>query len=586
MTGAPAESLLEELIWRCATFAHVKQLHAHLLATGLFRRSPRLRVAFLELCSLSPFGDLTHAVAAFRFASHTTTNDWNAIIRGIASGPAPASAFGLFSHMLSLSPPRPDALTLSFAARAAARSSAEPAALQLHALALRLGVAADVRLLTTLLDAYVKCSLPDAALQLFDEMPLRDVAAWNALLTGLALGPHPHTALTLFHRMISSSLPDRESPNEVTVIAAASACAQLGNAQDADAVHEFARRRSLDADIRVRNALVDTYAKCGALDRALDVFRSTRCKTRVSWNAALMALAMHGHGARALRLFETEMLPSSGVAPDAITYLAVLCGCVHAGLVDDGLRVFHSMRAVRPTAKHYGAVVDLLGRAGRLAEARALVDAMPFAPDAVLWQTLLGAARNHGDVVLAEHAAGALAAIGSRACGDYVLLSNVYAAKARWDDVGRVRDAMQSDDVRKVPGFSYTEVGGELHRFLNGDTNHERWREIYAKLEEVEARVRALGHVPATEGNVLHDVEEEDKERAIYQHSEKLAMAFALATTPGGTSIQVIKNLRICVDCHAVAKLVSKAYRRVITVRDRARFHRFQDGECSCGDYW
>ncbi|WOL18952.1 hypothetical protein Cni_G27749 [Canna indica] len=581
-----AEAHLNWLLARCTTFAHIKQFHAHLLTTGLFRRSAPLRIALVELCALSPFGDLAHALAAFRSTPHsaTTTNDWNAAIRGIAAGPDPSGALGLFARMLALSPPRPDALTLSFVVRAAARSSALPATLQLHALALRLGLGADVRLITTLLDAYAKCSSPDSALQLFDEMPLRDIATWNALLAGLALCPHPHTALTLFRRMISSSLPDRESPNEITIIAAASACAQLCSARDVDAVHDFAQQRGLDADVRVRNALVDAYAKCGALDRALHIFRSIPSKTLVSWNAALMALAMHGHGALALRLFESEMLPSH-IAPDAVTYLAILCGCVHAGLVEDGLRVFRSMRDVRPTAKHYGAVVDLLGRAGRLAEARALVDAMPFAPDRVLWQTLLGAARSHGDVALAEHAARQLADMGSNACGDYVLLSNVYAAKARWNDVGRIRDAMQGNDVRKVPGFSYTEVGGELHRFLNGDKEHEQWREIYRTLEEAEARIRALGHVPETE-NVLHDIEEEDKERAVYQHSEKLAMAFGLVATPAGSPIQVVKNLRICGDCHAVAKLISRAYGRVITVRDRARFHRFEGGECSCGDYW
>ncbi|CAL9155876.1 unnamed protein product [Musa hybrid cultivar] len=581
-----AEAHLGWLLGRGATFGHIKQLHANLLTTGLFRRSPPLRTTFLELCALSQFGDLAHALAAFRSIPHpaTTTNDWNAVIRGIAAGPDPSGAFAFFARMLSLASPRPDALTLSFALRATSRSSALPAALQLHALTLRFGLVADDRLVTTLLDAYAKCSAPEAALQVFDEMPLRDVATWNALLAGLALGPHPHTALALFHRMVSSSLPDRETPNEITVVAAASACAQLGSARDATAIHDFARRRGLDADVRVRNALVDAYAKCGALDRALDVFRSTRSKTLVSWNAALMALAMHGRGALALRLFETEMLRST-VAPDAVTYLAVLCGCVHAGLVEDGLRIFYSMRGVRPTAKHYGAVVDLLGRAGRLSEARDLVDAMPMAPDVVHWQTLLGAARSHGDVALAEQAARKLAEMGSKGCGDYVLLSNVYAAKARWGDVGRIRNTMQGNDVRKVPGFSYTEVDGALHRFLNGDREHEQWRKIYRTLEEVEARIRALGHVPET-AHVLHDIEEEDKERALYQHSEKLAMAFGIAATPARAPIQVIKNLRICGDCHAAAKLISRAYGRVITVRDRARFHRFEGGECSCGDYW
>uniref|UniRef100_A0A0A9E830 DYW domain-containing protein n=1 Tax=Arundo donax TaxID=35708 RepID=A0A0A9E830_ARUDO len=325
------------------------------------------------------------------------------------------------------------------------------------------------------------------------------------------------------------------------------------------------------------------YSKCGSLSRALEVFYSIKLEDRtlVSYNATIQALSMHGHGADALRLFD-EM--PTWIEPDEVTYIAVLCGCNHAGLVDDGRRVFNAMR-VPPNVKHYGTIVDLLGRAGRLAEACDTVMSMPFPADIVLWQTLLGAAKMHGDVELAELAATKLAELGSNVDGDYVLLSNVYASKSRWADVDQVRDTMRSNDVRKVPGFSYTEIDGIMHKFINGDKEHPRWQEIYRALDDIRSRISELGYVPETD-NVLHDIGEEEKQYALCYHSEKLAIAFGLIATPPGETLRVIKNLRICGDCHVVAKLISKAYGRVIIIRDRARFHQFEDGQCSCRDYW
>lgn len=237
-----------------------------------------------------------------------------------------------------------------------------------------------------------------------------------------------------------------------------------------------------------------------------------------------------------------------------------------------------------PNIKHYGALVDLLGRAGRLKEAYDVVNSMPF-PNMVLWQTLLGACRTYGNVEMAELASRKLVEMGFISCGDFVLLSNVYAARQRWDDVGRVRDAMRRRDVKKTPGFSYIEVKGMMHKFVYGDQSHSSCREIYAKLDEIKFRIKAYGYAAET-GNVLHDIGDEDKEIALCYHSEKLAVAFGLTCTEEGTLIQVIKNLRICGDCHVVIKLISKIYNREIVVRDRTRFHRFKEGLCSCKDYW
>lgn len=451
-----------------------------------------------------------------------------------------------------------------------------------HSLVVRSGFKADMLLQTTLVDVYCKVGEFRDAKKMFDEMPERDVASWNALICGLAQGSFPNEALVLFDGMCRMGL----KANDVTVLGALSACSQMGALKEGDMVWCYVKEEKLDVKVVVCNAVIDMYSKCGFVDKAFDVFRNMRCeKCIITWNTMVMGFAMHGHGVEAVKLLEE--LESVGVRPDPITYLGVLSACNHAGLVDEGYQLFNSMeeKGIVRNVKHYGTVVDLLGRAGRLNEAYEIINSMPILPDIVLWQTLLGACNTYGNVELAEIAAQKLVEMGSDSCGDSVLLSNIYATYKRWNDVGRVRKAMKNRDVKKVPGFSYTEVCGVLHKFINGDQSHPNWREIYAKLEEIMYRIKEHGYVPGTTF-VLHDIGEEDKEYVLSYHSEKLAVAFGLLKTSQETPIQVIKNLRICVDCHAVMKLVSKVYNREIIVRDRARFHRFKEGACSCRDYW
>ncbi|KAF9610804.1 hypothetical protein IFM89_024936 [Coptis chinensis] len=569
----------QSLLSKCKTFEQIKQVQSHLITTGHFQICPS-RTKLLEICAISPSGNLIYATQIFKTIKFPSTSDWNAIIRGFAKSNVPKHAFKYYKS--SFFSNRPDALTCSFVLKACARILAIFQARQIHCHVIRFGFQADALLLTTLLDVYAKVGDFDNAQRLFDEMGVRDIATWNVLISGLAQGSRARDALDLFKRMGFQGL----KRNEVTVLGALSACSQLGALGEGEAVYSFVKENGLDGNVQVCNAVIDMYAKCGSVEKAKNVFDSINCsKSLVSWNTMIMGFAMHGHGVDALELFNE--MGRVGVVPDGITYLAALFACNHAGLVSDGLGLFRAMvdSGVRPNVKHFGSVVDLLGRAGRLEEAHQMITSMPMVPDVVLWQTLLGASKTFGNVAMAERASRALVEMGSNSDGDFVLLSNIYAARERWDDVGRVREAMRSRNVKKVPGFSFIEVEGVIHKFINGDQSHPGWREIYRKLDEIGFRVKEYGYVPET-CYVLHDIGEEEKEIALCHHSEKLAIAFGLISTGAGTSIQVIKNLRICGDCHVVFKLISKIYEREIIVRDRSRFHRFKEGSCSCGDYW
>ncbi|MFS7923034.1 putative tetratricopeptide-like helical domain superfamily, DYW domain-containing protein [Helianthus anomalus] len=572
---------IQPLLQKCTTLSHYKQLQSHLITTGLFHLT---RSKFIEHCATSQAtGTLTYAVHIFQTLTFPATNDWNAIIRGLAQSVQPARAIAFYCKSLSVLPCKPDALTCSFTLKACSRALAVNEAVQIHSQVVRFGFIADILLQTTLLDVYAKSGYLDYAYKVFDEMPERDVTCWNAMIAGLAQGDRPDEALQLFKTMKDVGF----KPNEITVLGALSACAQLGMVQEGKNVYGYVKNEKLDMNEHVCNAVIDMFGKCGHVAEAYRVFNDMRCvKTVVTFNTMIMVLGVNSEGTEALKVF--NQMSKEGFRPDNVSYLSALCACNHSGLVDEGVRLFETMSkdvSVVPNIKHYGTMVDLLGRSGRLNEAYDIINSIPITPDVVLWQTLLGACKTYGNVEMGEKASRKLVEMGSHSDGEFVLLSNIYAAHHRWKDVGEVRSAMKNKQVKKVPGFSYIDVNGVIHKFINGDKSHSNMQEIYKKLEEIMCRIMEHGYVPETD-YVLHDIGAEEKENALSYHSEKLAVSFGLLKTSDDSIIRVNKNLRICGDCHQVMKLVSMAYEREIIVRDRTRFHRFRNGLCSCKDFW
>lgn len=396
------------------------------------------------------------------------------------------------------------------------------------------------------------------------------------------LGPTTKEALVLFHRMMSVSLT---KPNEITLVAVVSACGDLGALGQGIWAHVYVIRNGLSVNRFVGTALIEMYSKCGRLDFAEQVFDSLGQKDTMCYNAMIRGLAIHGNGRLAVGLFDRMI--TEGVGVDEVTMVVVMSACSHAGLVDEGRRFFDRMQddfGIEPKSEHYGCLVDLLGRAGRLEEAEEVVSEMPMKPNATVYRSLLGACRLRGNLRTGERLLARLMQFEPDHGGNYVLQSNLYANLSRWDDVGRVRKVMKNKGVAKTPGLSLVEMDGVIHGFLIGDKSHPRTDEIYAKLDEIGRRMHERGHRPRT-NEVLFDVEEEDKEDALSYHSERLAIAFCLVASDSGP-IRIIKNLRVCSDCHSSTKLISSVYGRDIIVRDRTRFHHFKNGACSCLDYW
>lgn len=442
----------------------------------------------------------------------------------------------------------------------------------------------DIFSWTTMLDGYAKLGEYEEARHIFYKMPRQDIAAWNALISAYEQNGKPKEALAIFREL---QLRKDAKPDEVTLVCALSASAQLGDMDLGRWIHMYMKKQGIKLNCHLTTSLIDMYAKCGDLEKALEVFHSAERNDVFVWSAMIAGLGMHGCGGAALDLF-WKMLEAK-VKPNAVTFTNVLCACSHTGLVDEGRAIFDQMEPVHgvvPGDKHYACLVDILGRSGLVGEAVELIKRMPILPTASVWGALLGACRLHGNLEFAEHAGSRLLELEPRNHGAYVLLSNIYAKTGSWDRVSGIRKLMRDSGLKKEPGCSSIAVNGIVHEFLAGDNSHPLSREIYSKLDEIAATLKSIGYVP-NKSHLLQLVEEEDiQEQALSLHSEKLAIAFGLISMVPSQPIRVVKNLRVCGDCHTVAKLISRVYNREIFLRDCYRFHHFRGGHCSCMDYW
>lgn len=273
--------------------------------------------------------------------------------------------------------------------------------------------------------------------------------------------------------------------------------------------------------------------------------------------------------------------------PNHVTFIGVLSACAHSGLVTEGRRFWSTMRqlGIEPTMEHYGCMVDLLCRTGHFEEAYSFVSTMPIPPNSVIWRTLLVGCKNSRSLDKGEIIAKHLLELEPLNAENFVLLSNLYASNSQWEKVSHMRKKMKDSGVKAVPGLSSIEIDGFVHEFAAGDESHAEIKEIREVLRDISERVRRSGHVPWT-SSVLHDVGQEEKEVALCEHSERLAIAFGMLKIKSPAVIRVVKNLRVCGDCHEVTKIISNLYDREIIVRDRVRFHRFVGGSCSCNDFW
>ncbi|XP_020260379.1 pentatricopeptide repeat-containing protein At4g21065-like [Asparagus officinalis] len=570
-------SLVYALI-QCRTTTQIKQAHAQAITTSMIGN---LGVANKLVYTYAQFRALDDAHSIFYRMKERDNVTWSIMVGGFAKIGEYENCLRIFRDFVR-SGSRIDNYTLPFALRACRDTQGLNIGVEIHHLVYKSGMSSDVFVSAALVDMYAKCGCIEDARKVFDKMWRKDLVTWTVMISGYAECGNPEESMVLFDRMKEEGIV----PDKVTMVTVVFACSKLGAMHKAKMIHEYILSKKHSLNVILGTAMIDMYAKCGSVDAAREIFDAMKEKNVITWSSMISAYGIHGHGRKALELF-SQML-ESGIRPNRITFVSILSACSHSGLVDEGSKFFHSMEKnylVQPDVKHYTCMVDLFGRAGRINEAVELIQEMTVEKDEGFWGAVLGACRIHGNINLAENAAKSLLELRPRHSGYYVLLSNIYANAGKWEDVAKVRELMTGRRVKKIPGWTWVEINNKTYQFRVGDKTHPQTEQIYDMLKVLSEKLEKAGYVPDT-NFVLHDVDEELKAGFLYTHSEKLAIAYGLISTPEGTTIRITKNLRVCGDCHTFTKMVSGIVHREIVVRDANRFHHFNEGFCSCGDYW
>ncbi|KHN28947.1 Pentatricopeptide repeat-containing protein [Glycine soja] len=526
-------------------------------------------------------GNLESAKNLFDEMPDRNVATWNAMVTGLTKFEMNEEALLLFSRMNELSF-MPDEYSLGSVLRGCAHLGALLAGQQVHAYVMKCGFECNLVVGCSLAHMYMKAGSMHDGERVINWMPDCSLVAWNTLMSGKAQKGYFEGVLDQYCMMKMAGF----RPDKITFVSVISSCSELAILCQGKQIHAEAVKAGASSEVSVVSSLVSMYSRCGCLQDSIKTFLECKERDVVLWSSMIAAYGFHGQGEEAIKLFnemEQENLPGN-----EITFLSLLYACSHCGLKDKGLGLFDMMvkkYGLKARLQHYTCLVDLLGRSGCLEEAEAMIRSMPVKADAIIWKTLLSACKIHKNAEIARRVADEVLRIDPQDSASYVLLANIYSSANRWQNVSEVRRAMKDKMVKKEPGISWVEVKNQVHQFHMGDECHPKHVEINQYLEELTSEIKRQGYVPDT-SSVLHDMDNEEKEQILRHHSEKLAIAFALMNTPEGVPIRVMKNLRVCSDCHVAIKYISEIKKLEIIVRDSSRFHHFKNGTCSCGDYW
>nr|DAD25404.1 TPA_asm: hypothetical protein HUJ06_026868 [Nelumbo nucifera] len=542
-------------------------------------------------------GNTEKAMELFRRLPLKYVSSWNTIIVGQMRNGYGRKALELLCQMVEIGPDF-NKVTYSTALALAASLAMLEVGRQIHGKLLRVVLDYDEFIMSSLIDMYCKCGKLDKAALVFEKMPhdlanmqnskissdriMANVISWSSMISGCIQNGSYEEAIKLFQMMIHEGL----DVDQFTLTSIASACANAGILYQGQQIHAYIEKTGHKLDVFLGSAIIDMYAKCGNLDDAHSIFFQTNGHNVVLWTSMISACSLHGQGREAVHLFE-QML-KEGISPNEVSFVGVLSGCSHAGLVEEANAYFRSMKedyGIVPRVEHFTCMVDLLGRAGLLDEAMEFIYSNNISHMTAVWRALLSACRIHKNVQIGNWASEQLSKLEPFDAGLYVLSSNICSATHRWEEAAEIRSLMEERRVKKKLGQSWIQIKNQIHTFTAGDRSHPQAAEIYCYLDKLIGRLKEIGYSTDTKP-VMHDVEEEQKEVLLAFHSEKLAIAYGIMNTSCRATIRVMKNLRVCTDCHTFIKYTSLAMDKELVVRDAHRYHHFKHGQCSCGDYW
>ncbi|CAA7397034.1 unnamed protein product [Spirodela intermedia] len=473
---APDKFTFPFVLRACATVAAAEealQAHGQILRLGL---SSDVYISTALVHLYMKLGEMCKARRIFDGIAAKSTVSWNALMAGYAGNGADMEALRCFEAMVE-SGAELDSSTLVSIVPSISRIGDLERGRSVHRLAVEMEIELTEPAKNCLIDMYGKCGDLDASLSIFTDLPdqkkkKKSVVSWNVAISACAINANAATkALELFRAMLRLSAgAAAPPPNAVTIATVLPLCADLADFHLGAAIHGLCVKKGLDdADAVVGTALLDMYAKCGCAEDARRIFDEMPHRTVVSWNAMISGYGLQGQGREALETFQRMLLAGGGggAAPNHSTFISLISACGHAGMVEEGLKVFTSMSRdfdLLPETRHYAAVVDLLARAGRVEEAYEFIMGMPVEPDDAVWGALLGACKIHRRVELGEAAAKKAMELKPDEAGYRVLLANLYAAAGRWEEAQNLRKTMK----KKEAGRSSIQGAGLVHSFLAG----------------------------------------------------------------------------------------------------------------------
>ncbi|KAJ7551987.1 hypothetical protein O6H91_06G037400 [Diphasiastrum complanatum] len=553
-------------------------IHVQVLSSGL-KSDDFVGSALIDM--YAKCGSIEEARRVFENMHTCNLVCWTAIIFAYAKSGLGEKALELYFQM-QLHDIEPDKVTFVGVLNACASIAALEEGRYIHSQILRNGFELDDFVQCALVDMYGKCDSIEDACRTFNSAHSRGVVCWNAMIQAFVKCGLMEEALELYQEMHSLEI----DPDIVTYTCILNACASVAALEEGRRVHAKIIQSGCKVDAFVVSCLIDMYSKSGSIEDAYRVFISSCNHDCVSWTAMIGAFAMHGRGKEAIQTF--NQMCRECVQVNDVTFVCIFSACSHACLVNEGHYYFECLNpvyGVSATVEHFICMIDLLGRVGYLVEAESMIKNMPCDHNVTAWSALLAACRTHGNVEMGERIAERALKLNPDCASGYVLLSNLYAGAGMWERGDRVHQLRINRQVHKQPGCSWIEMHDHIQRFSSNDRSHPQIYQIHAELKSLSAEMKKAGYLPERGVN-MHALEDKDKEVSSYYHSERLAIGFGLISSPPGNPLCIVKNLRVCVDCHTSIKFISKIVERVMVVRDARRFHRFENGSCSCGDYW
>jgi pentatricopeptide repeat protein len=577
--AAPNHMTLASTLGACSSLMGGRMVHAMIFQQNLHNN---LLVGNSLLTTYSKCSSMEDAERVFQSMPTCDVVSCNVLIGGYAALEDGARAIGVFSWMRDAGI-KPNYITMiNLQGSVKSLDDLRSYGTLLHAYITQTGLLSDEYITNSLITMYATCGDLGSSSDIFQRIINKSAISWNTMIAANLHHGHGEEALKLFMDMRHAG----NKLDHVCLTECLSSSASLASLEEGMQLHCLGVKSGLDANTHVINAAMDMYGKCGKMDEMLKMLPDPATRPTQCWNTLISGYARYGYFKEAEDTF--KQMVSIGQKPDYVTFVGLLSACSHAGLIDKGIEYYKSMTStfgVSPGIKHCVCIVDLLGRLGRFTEAEKFIEEMPVLPNDLIWRSLLSSSRTYKNLDIGRKAAKNLLELDPFDDSAYVLLSNLYATNARWVDVDKLRSHMMTIKLNKRPACSWLKLKNEVSTFGIGDRSHVHAEKIYAKLDEILLKLREVGYVTDT-SSALHDTDEEQKEQNLWNHSEKLALAYGLFVVPEGSTIRIFKNLRVCADCHLVFKMVSMVFDREIVLRDPYRFHQFEGGLCTCSDFW